>query len=124
MSRWKIAGILAAILAVAGLLIVIVALAIPDTTDAPERVRLEIRCNRAAKVRIDAKPAGETPVSITVRKGTQAIKIEATVTLHLMPTRAHQSIEVPETMTRSIVPDRDQTIDFVAPLKPSQLPDM
>ena len=125
MSRLKIVGLFAAIVAVGALIVVLSLVFAPKASDvdSTEKVRLEIRCNRVAKITLDGRPIGLTPIGIYVTKSSKQVEIDATIVLHLLGSRSRRSFEQPQTMTKMIVPDHDQLIDFVSPLKPERLPD-
>jgi len=120
MSGSKIAVIVAALVVVAGA-IVIVSLKVGGTgTDEPaqsERVRLEIRASEAAKILMNGKPIGQTPLGIYVPKSSQQITLEATMVEH-WATRRGQMVEPERHMKKTIVADHDQVIDFIPPKGP------
>lgn len=124
MSRSKIVVIVAALVVVAGAIVAIgVALsgdsASSDGDSSPqeERVRLEIRGKPQARIKLDGKLIGKTPLSIYVKKSSTPIVIEAFTDEHVMPL-GKKPITRPREMSRKVVPDRDLLIDFVPPPKP------
>ena len=120
MSGSKIAVIIAALVVVAGA-IVLVSLEVggmgTDERSQPERVRLEIRASEAAKIRMNGRSIGQTPLSIYVPKSSEQITLEATMVEH-WANRRGQMTEPERHMTKTIVPDHDQLVDFIPPKGP------
>jgi len=117
MSRAKIAVIVATLVVVVGGIIAIgFALSKNSAPEATpeERVRLEFRGKPQARIKLAGKLIGSTPLSVYVKKSTQEITVEAFTEEHVMPP-GRRPIDRPRVMTRKIVPDRDQVIDFVPP---------
>ena len=123
MSRSKIVVIVAALVVVAGAIVAIgVALSGDSESDGDssaqvERVRLEIRGKPQARIKVDGKLIGKTPLSIYVKKSSTPMVIEAFTDEHIMPL-GKRPITRPREMSRKIVPDRDLVIDFVPPPMP------
>ena len=100
----KIWGVVAAIIAIAVVTVVVVKLAtttkpakpspVTETISAPHTVSISVHSTLPAKITLDGKTVGETPLTFYVPKSTHTITICAGLT------------------QRSIIPDRDQTVDF------------
>jgi hypothetical protein len=98
-------GVVAAVVAIAIVTVVAVKLAttkpakpkpapIAEPIAAPRTVSISVHSAVPAQVTLDGKAVGETPLTFYVPKGTRAITIAAGLT------------------QRSLIPDRDQTVDF------------
>ena len=121
MSGSKIAVIVAALVVVAGA-IVIVSLKVGGmgggNDESPrERVRLEIRASEAAKIVMNGKPIGQTPLSIYVAKTNQPLTLEASMVEHWANRRGEMT-EPERHMSKTIIPDHDQVVDFIPPKGP------
>ena len=101
----KVWGVVAAVIAIVVVTLVAVKLAttkpekpepspVTETIKAPHTVSISVHSALPVKVTLDGKAVGETPLRFYVPKGTRAITIAAGLT------------------ERSIIPDRDQTVDF------------
>jgi hypothetical protein len=99
----KIGGVVAAVIAIAVVTVVAVKIAttktakpapVTETIATPHTVSISVHSTLPASVTLDGKPVGDTPLTFYVPKGTHAITIGAGLT------------------QRSIIPDRDQTVDF------------
>jgi serine/threonine protein kinase len=64
-------------------------------------VSIEFRSNPPTMIRIEGNKAGKTPLTLHMRKSGTPLMVEATVK--------------GRPLSRQVVPDRDQTIDFTAP---------
>jgi hypothetical protein len=120
MSRSKIAVVVASLAAIAGLVIVIVVVAARDVASsqpAVDQVRIEIRSMPAATIAIGRRTLGTTPLSIYLPSGTQPVEIDA-VMEEIRYTLRGKRVRNERQLTRSIVPDHDQVVDFVIPAKP------
>jgi len=73
----------------------------PD--DAPETVQIEVRTQRRVPIRIDGHAVGRAPVMVAVPKGHAPVQIEADLG--------------GRTVSRSVVPDRDQLVDLQLPTR-------
>src|SRR5262245_6546842 len=106
MSRSKIAVLIAALIAVAATLVTIGLIAGGTKSDEPsdERVRLEIRALPVARIVIDGKGYGTTPLSIYVPQRSQPLTVDALMETHLMTGRG-RSLEQQHKMTKHVVPD-------------------
>lgn len=82
------------------------------STDSGERVVIEIRAMPPAKVRVDGKKVGTTPMSLQYPKSNRTIEVEATMVRHLVSRRDSKDVEYKD--TRTITLDRDQLLDFKA----------
>ncbi|HEU4611613.1 MAG TPA: hypothetical protein VFS15_06030 [Kofleriaceae bacterium] len=83
-----------------------------DSTDSSERVVIEIRAMPPAKVRVDGKKVGTTPMSLQYPKSNRTIEIEATMVKHFVNRRGSKDLEYKD--ARTITLDRDQLLDFKA----------
>jgi hypothetical protein len=83
-----------------------------DSTDSGERVVIEIRAMPPAKVRVDGKKVGTTPMSLQYPKSNRTIEVEATMVRHLVSRRGSKDVEYKD--ARTITLDRDQLLDFKA----------
>ena len=111
----KIIGVIVAVLLMVGAAVAIVMLAKGEPASggasSNERVRIEIRSMPVAKIRLGGRELGRTPVTIIKPRTTTAFTIEATMVTYGM-SGAGQPMNKEYTVTRSIVPDRDQTVDL------------
>lgn len=112
-SQW-IVLVVAIVIAVAGGIAAIVVYSgnEADSTDSGERVVIELRAMPPAKVRVDGKKVGTTPMSLQYPKSNRTIEIEATMVRHLVNRRGSKDVEYKD--TRTITLDRDQLLDFKA----------
>ncbi|MDB4957859.1 MAG: serine/threonine protein kinase [Myxococcales bacterium] len=62
-------------------------------------VSIELRSNPPAQIRIDGNKAGKTPLTLHIPKSAKPVMIEAVLMGH--------------PITKQVIPDRDQTVDFV-----------
>lgn len=83
-----------------------------DSTEPVERVVIELRAMPPAKVRVDGKKVGTTPMSLQYPKSTRTIEVEATMVKHYVNRRGAKNVEYKD--TRTITLDRDQLVDFKA----------
>ena len=77
-----------------------------------ERVRIEIRAMPPAKITVDGKPAGTTPMNLQFAKSTREVEIQAEITEQWFKVGVREPLTKTYTPKRRIKLDRDQVIDF------------
>lgn len=81
----------------------------PSSSD---RVRIEIRAKPTAKITVDGKPAGTTPMSLQFPKSTREVEIQAELTEQWYKVGVRDPIVRTYTPKRRIKLDHDQVVDF------------
>lgn len=77
-----------------------------------EQVRIEIRAKPTAKITVDGKPAGTTPMSLHFPKSAREVEIQAELTEQWYKVGVREPIVRTYTPKRRIKLDHDQVIDF------------
>ena len=110
------------ILVAAGVAVVGVVIAIAihfgggETTD-HNSVKIEIRSRPPATVRMNGAKVGKTPLSLTVPRGTTPIELDAR---YDKKKHVGKDVEVVEQVeVQKVVPDQDRVVDFLH-LKPAE----
>lgn len=75
-----------------------------------DKIKIEIRANPTAEIRVDGKKIGKTPISVQYPKSNREIVIEATLVRHLVK-RGAKKDEIYKG-TRKATLDRDRLFDF------------
>lgn len=83
--------------------------------DPGSQVKIELRGKPVAKLRMNGKSIGKTPMTIVVAKGTEPIELEATFTINKIafggdPAKAKKTETFRQ--VKSVVPDGEQSVDF------------
>lgn len=82
-----------------------------------ERVRIEIRAMPPAKITVDGKPAGTTPMNLQFTKSTREVEIQAEMTEEWFKVGAREPSTRTYTPKRRIKLDHDQVVDFTRKTK-------
>ena len=83
-----------------------------DSETAADQVVIEMRAMPPAKLRLDGKLVGTTPMSLHFPRSDRQIEIEATMVKHLV--RRGGSKDIVYKDKRTVTLDRDQLLDFKA----------
>jgi hypothetical protein len=83
--------------------------------DPGSQVKIELRGKPVAKLKMNGKSIGKTPMTIVVAKGTQPIELEAMFTINKIafggdPKKAKKTEVFRQVKT--VVPDGEQAVDF------------
>lgn len=83
--------------------------------DPGSQVKIELRGKPVARLKMNGKSIGKTPMTIVVAKGTQPIELEATFTINKIafggdPSKAKKTEVFRQVKT--VVPDAEQAVDF------------
>ena len=81
----------------------------PSSTDT---VRIEIRAMPTAKITVDGRPAGTTPMNLQFAKSTREVEIQAEITEQWLKADTHEPQTRRYTPKRRITLDHDQVLDF------------
>jgi hypothetical protein len=82
----------------------------PQQSSSADKIKIEVRSNPTAEIRVDGKKIGKTPISLQFAKSTKEIVIEATLVRQLVK-RGAKKDEVFQGI-RKLQLDRDHLIDF------------
>lgn len=75
-------------------------------------VKLELRAKPLAEIRMNGRRVGTTPLTLDVKRGTQAITLDATFEVRkLNPATRAEKIEHYE-QVKTVIPDAEQSVDF------------
>jgi hypothetical protein len=77
-----------------------------------EVVRIEIRAMPTAKITVDGRAAGTTPMNLQFKKSTREVEIQAEITEQWFKPGVREPYVKTYTPTRRIKLDHDQVIDF------------
>ena len=77
-----------------------------------EQVRIEIRAMPIAKITVDGKPVGTTPMSLQFPKSTREVEIQAELKEQWFKVGVREPLTRTYTPKRRIKLDHDQVVDF------------
>ena len=117
MSKSRIAIVLAICAALGVVGVIVWALTkegpLRESASEPETVSVEIRAMPVAKIRVDGKAVGNTPLSLRYPKSNRELEIEAVMQPNIYDRKGRLAVE-PVTEIRKVKLDQDHTIDFLA----------
>jgi hypothetical protein len=73
---------LAAVAVVAAVIVAAVWFVGDEQSSSPDRIKIELRANPTAEIRIDGKKLGKTPISVQFPRSDKEVVIEATLVRH------------------------------------------
>lgn len=75
-------------------------------------VKVEVRATPVATIKFRGRDLGRTPITLHIPRSTEPVAVEATFTEHKMNLATRQSITQKKKVTKTFVPDDDQSVDF------------
>jgi hypothetical protein len=82
----------------------------PQQSSSADKIKIEVRSNPTAEIRVDGKKIGNTPISLQYAKSDKEIVIEGKLTRHLI--KRGGTKDVTYRGVRKLKLDRDNLVDF------------